>query len=180
VFDVFLFDADFRIERPTRYYRQGLNLLQGEMIRDELAERKHLAVDNSHETKSLLGSVRKSLKNVIRRRSEHTERNGHDDHEQGHTRPSGADSDSSSSSSSSSSSDRPPTPLLDPSTNTNPIQDVDGHRVNLDDGKNKGKKKKTANEMSKHTFYIVNSQLRLKLFARSEVCLFFLPILWEC
>ena len=25
VFDVFLIDSDFKIERPTRYYRQGLH-----------------------------------------------------------------------------------------------------------------------------------------------------------
>ncbi|KIY44775.1 phospholipase D [Fistulina hepatica ATCC 64428] len=30
VWDVFLLDSDFKIERPTRYYRQGLNLLHGE------------------------------------------------------------------------------------------------------------------------------------------------------
>ncbi|KAG8926053.1 Phospholipase D1 [Tulasnella sp. 418] len=30
IFDVFLLDADFAIERPKRYYRQGLNLLHGE------------------------------------------------------------------------------------------------------------------------------------------------------
>ncbi|KAI0036483.1 hypothetical protein K488DRAFT_41109, partial [Vararia minispora EC-137] len=96
VFDVFLLDTDFRIERPKRYYRQD--------------------------------SMSSSLS-----RSNH----------------------------------RPSTPLLDPSTNTNPLEiGVDRPR---DDPKAYDKKgKKTSREMSKHTFYIINSQLRLKLFARSE------------
>ena len=37
MWDVFLIDQDFAIERPTRYYRQGLNLLHidGEDSDDE-------------------------------------------------------------------------------------------------------------------------------------------------
>lgn len=66
--------------------------------------------------------------------------------------------------------------MLDPSTNVNPIQDE--HRDELEevihpDGQNPEKKKKKSKrrtgEVSKHTFYIENSQSRLKLFARNEV-----------
>ena len=58
--------------------------------------------------------------------------------------------------------------MLDPSTNTNPIADDGDQRAPQGmDGKKK-KKSRTSSEMSKHTFYVVNSQMRLKLFARSE------------
>lgn len=87
---------------------------------------------------------------------------------------------------------RAATPLLDPSTNTNPLQDdvgVQGKMANklvmTDKGekRNAGNtemqkkttsiaasaKKKLSTDVSKHTFYILNSQMRLKLFARNEV-----------
>ena len=71
----------------------------------------------------------------------------------------------------------PPTPMLDPSTNTNPLLaqdespgDIGADIVNKSNGKNIKKGKKRATNVSKHTFYIENSQTRLKLFARNEVC----------
>jgi hypothetical protein len=39
-------------------------------------------------------------------------------------------------------------------------------------------KKRTAKDLSHHTFFIENSQMRLKLVARTEVCLFFMK-LWH-
>ncbi|KDQ62566.1 hypothetical protein JAAARDRAFT_171033 [Jaapia argillacea MUCL 33604] len=111
VWDVFLLDSDFKIERPKRVYRQGLNLLHGE----------------------------------------------------------GEDNDETS---------RARSVMLDPSTNTDPLAG-ENHadwetRESWDEdrkGKGKGKdsdKKKSSGEVSKHTFYIENSQMRLKLFARNE------------
>ena len=61
------------------------------------------------------------------------------------------------------------TPILDPSTNTNPLLDQ-----NERNNPNDKKKKKRRADVSKHTFYIENSQMRLKLFARNEVNL--LPV----
>ncbi|EPQ51020.1 phospholipase D [Gloeophyllum trabeum ATCC 11539] len=111
VWDVFLFDPDFKIERPKRYYRAGLNLLHA-------------------------------------------------------------------SSSGSSSSDMPSgrrTPVLDPSTNTDPLIEADSHDRNMNDlqppadGKEaERRKRRKNNEVSKHTFYIENSQMKLKLYARNE------------
>ena len=52
VWDVFLIDTEFRIERPTRYLRQGLNLLQHfEDDRPEEVQPGHesaLVVDHDH------------------------------------------------------------------------------------------------------------------------------------
>ncbi|KAI0317663.1 hypothetical protein OF83DRAFT_1276417 [Amylostereum chailletii] len=168
VWDVFMLDSDFRIERPTRYYRQGLNLLQGEVSAHEHGhhhnqERRSVTApdhDDTTDRMSLLGSIKSRFSRVLH---PHHAYNGDTPRPSTSTRPRSSSVSSSDSSTSSSSSDsRPPTPLLDPSTNTNPI---------TEDGKGRtrpGADKKKSNEMSKHTFYIVNSQLRLKLFARGE------------
>lgn len=55
------------------------------------------------------------------------------------------------------------TPMLDPSTNTNPL-------LGADDRGGDAKKKKKSGDVSKHTFYIENSQMRLKCYAKNEVC----------
>jgi phospholipase D1/2 len=61
---------------------------------------------------------------------------------------------------------RVPTVMLDPSTNKNPLQqgvyDEHGEDVNTTH-------KKLPNDVSKHTFYILNSQTRLKISAKNEV-----------
>jgi phospholipase D1/2 len=166
VFDVFLLDSDFRIERPKRYYRQGFNLLQGDMIREEVAERKHLLAppDDGGDGRSMFGSIkqafsRMSRKSIGERSDAHPGWRSSDD------RTSHASGDDSSDESS---LHRPTTPLLDPSTGTNPLETgVEPPRGGVDAYARKGKK--PSGEMSKHTFYIVNTQMRLKLFARSEV-----------
>lgn len=91
--------------------------------------------------------------------------NGHG----GVSRP-GAESSSSSSSDSSSDASRPVTPMLDPSTNTNPLEHPDEMNNERGGGTDeKKKKRKRTGDVSKHTFYIENSQMRLKLFAHNEV-----------
>jgi len=74
---------------------------------------------------------------------------------------------SSSSSSSSSSDGSGHDMMLDPSTNANPLHGPDepGDRWHPDI-------KKKRKDVSKHTFFISNSQIRLKLFARNQVCSF--------
>ena len=71
-------------------------------------------------------------------------------------------------------------PRVDPSTNVDPVQDAsakgENGKANPDpEGaaaqeakKRKGKRKKNKN-VSKHTFFVTNSQMRLKLFAKNEV-----------
>jgi phospholipase D1/2 len=60
--------------------------------------------------------------------------------------------------------------MLDPSTNTNPLElpdEMNERRTRAGEDDQKKKKKRTG-DVSKHTFYIENSQMRLKLFARNE------------
>ena len=64
--------------------------------------------------------------------------------------------------------------MLDPSTNTNPLlgpEDHDEYKHGEHDESNgrKWKSRLNANEVSKHTFYVENSQMRLKLYAKNEV-----------
>jgi len=58
--------------------------------------------------------------------------------------------------------------MLDPSTNANPLSG-DSEHPNETQPVNYQKRKKRSVDVSKHTFYIVNAQMRLKLFARNEV-----------
>lgn len=51
--------------------------------------------------------------------------------------------------------------MLDPSTNVNPLDTTKEHQD--------GMRLSEATDVSKHVFYVTNSQLRLKLFAKNEV-----------
>ncbi|KAJ7505449.1 phospholipase D [Mycena galericulata] len=158
IWDVFLLDADFDIERPKRYYRKGLKLLHPDSNGDKDAQ----SPDNLHHApqdgdgKSVMGSVRSTFSKMLRRNANGTARE--DDR-----------SSTNSASSGSSVLSEPPAPMLDPSTNANPLagttDQADADRLWHPDEK---KKKKRVEDVSKHTFYIVNSQMRLKLFARNQ------------
>lgn len=170
VHDVFLVDPDFKIERPTRYYRQGLNLITHPEItvQEEKADKKEDHNDVTSMRPSTRGgsSIRSKLSRVFHRR--HSEERSERDVPS--PRPSRVRASSVSSPTSGESMGaelaRQITPILDPSTNTNPLLGPDDHN-----DKNAGDKhKKKAVDVSKHTFYIENSQMRLKLFARNEVC----------
>ncbi|KAJ7212251.1 phospholipase D [Mycena pura] len=162
VWDVFLLDADFDIERPKRYYRQGLKLLHPATGDDEANPQSNglLQPHADHDNKSVMGSIRGSISRLVHR----TRRNEKDM----------ATHDGSSTSSGSSASSvisEAPAPMLDPSTNINPLSattdQADAERPLHPTEK---KKKRRVEDVSKHTFYIVNSQLRLKLFARNQAC----------
>ncbi|KAF9565693.1 phospholipase D [Agrocybe pediades] len=178
VWDVFLLDQDFRIERPKRYYRQGLgNLLhhphqEPTQHHDKAGSETHsdhhepppqiqLSAPDPERT-SMISSIKSRVSKIFHLDHGHLSANGHAGHD--------SDDDGSSVSISSS---RPPTPMLDPSTNTNPLQPDDNKEHHGIDHHGKLKKlKETADkvsgDVSKHTFYIINSQMRLKLIARNE------------
>jgi phospholipase D1/2 len=60
---------------------------------------------------------------------------------------------------------RVPTVMLDPSTNKNPLQQVyDEHGEDVNTTQ-----KKVPKDVSKHTFYVFNSQMKLKMSAKNEV-----------
>ncbi|KAI0647733.1 phospholipase D [Trametes meyenii] len=193
VWDVFMIDQDFKIERPTRYYRQGLNLFH--QLDDHDSDHEDEAKANGHEKPkveiqprprkrlvSTVGSIKSSISKVL-----HLGIQNHHNVHQRHSssvnnladgppiRRRRSDSSSSSSSGSSGPPSRPLTPMLDPSTNANPLENGmhdDGHVDEQDlhpaTEDPTSQKKKGSKDVSKHTFYIVNSQTRLKLYAKNE------------
>jgi phospholipase D1/2 len=208
VWDVFLFDQDFKIERPPRYYRQGLNLLAGHP--DGMGSGKEANGDAADPGEAHVpggGAGRHTVKGTIRHGLKKALRLGHrrrhsDPQVNGNARLNGTgqragDDETSSSSSSSDSESEVSTVhrnMLDPSTNTNPLRDGQDDREGMEDlaqaqaqadsngnpiaavngkkegeEKKKGKKKRSSQDASKHTFYIENSQMRLKLYAKNEV-----------
>ncbi|EMD31658.1 hypothetical protein CERSUDRAFT_100122, partial [Gelatoporia subvermispora B] len=182
--DVFLIDQDFKIERPTRYDRQGLNMFHQLELEEDGEEHEHGhgrdlrrgSADSRkhHYVASIKSRVPKVFSRKHRRgsRVERTDARAVADcasswtRTEWHTRrtidglPGEVPSPPSSS--------RADTPMLDPSTNTNPP--MLGEEQNEQSGgtKTSKKKKSRGNEVSKHTFYIENSQMRLKLFARNK------------
>ncbi|KAF9013434.1 hypothetical protein BDQ17DRAFT_1343417 [Cyathus striatus] len=182
VWDVFLIDSDFRIERPKRYYRQPLNSLlhategqlqgEGEHGGDGHLH-LHLPIihhsNDDQDRRSVIGSIKSRVSRILHLDS-HSAKTFNKPEENGHAENDNLDARSlQSSSSGSSGPSLPPrqrTPMLDPSVNVNPIV-RDGEHSNANDQQQKKKKKSDA-DVSKHTFYIVNSQMRLKLFAKTE------------
>lgn len=167
-----MLDSDFKIERPKRYYRQGFNLLHHDTSdKDEVEGNgsKKATVQYDHESgfAHAFGTMTHRMSKIF-----HV---GH--HEHGHAANGtsasvpGTGGDSDSDSSDSPESSRPATPLLDPSTNTNPLEhpDAQNNARGAAGGEDEKKKKKRAGDVSKHTFFIENSMMRLKLFARNEV-----------
>lgn len=113
-YDVFLFDSDFTIIRPKRYYRQGINILSGH------AAVRHIKLKNGSDTNNNI--------NI----------------------PERVDTD-------------------------NPFS----REIIVRSGEGQGSKAhnmhdETEHEASQHTFYIVNSQRKLKLVAKNAVGSLFL------
>ncbi|KAN0129506.1 phospholipase D [Lactarius tabidus] len=170
VWDVFLLDEDFKIERPTRYYRQGLNLLHGDSTGDAKSDSTSLNPGRSCDSantdrKALLGSIRSRLSHVLHPHPDSRHAftssapdDGDESHVRSDTEVDSLDPDS-----------RPPTPRLDPSTNTNPLNEDTALAPHPPrEGAECKKERRASGDVSKHTFYIENSQMRLKLYARSE------------
>jgi phospholipase D1/2 len=127
-----------------------------------------LEVQSNPEKKTLFGTMKGTLSHLIH--PDLSERRL-----RGRTDPGdnpGSDSDTSEDSSVPS---RAPTPMLDPSTNPNPLDTVNAHKEDEHDDmedrawKAPDKKKKKPKDVSKHTFFISNSQMKLKLIAKNEV-----------
>ncbi|KAG6918332.1 hypothetical protein DXG01_015191 [Tephrocybe rancida] len=153
VWDVFLIDPDFEIERPKRYYRQGLHLLHADGLG---SSHKPDKIPDRPETgqRTMIGSVTTKFSKLFHsdgKRRAASVNNTHQD---------GIGSEHASTSSSESVASQAPSAMLDPSTNINPLA-----------GKNNepaAEGKDHSEDVSKHTFYVTNAQVRLKLFARNE------------
>jgi len=189
-FDVFLLDSDFKIERPTRYYRQGFNLLRDSSDDDDDDDEKkaekgkgkgkevdrsppgrqgqndtdnvHLAPSGDIDCMSTLGSIKSRISKVFKRKKAQDPESP--------SRPDGSVlgqppriSTDDTASTVSLGSMRAPTPILDPSTNTNPLLDPDEHQDH-----SHPQNKRTPHEVSRHTFYIENSQMKLKITAKNK------------
>jgi phospholipase D1/2 len=159
IWDVFLIDSDFRIEQPKRYYRQGLNLLHSGDANGVMPDKPQnkLRITQTCDSLSLMGTIKSKVSKVF-----HI-----DGHRRAATTNDANDSGDGCNSSSSSIAYEPPPPMLDPSTNANPLSGDPEHPSTS--STTNDKKQKRSLDVSKHTFYIVNSQMRLKLSARNEV-----------
>ncbi|KAG2065325.1 phospholipase D [Suillus decipiens] len=189
IWDVFLFDTDFKIIRPTRYYRKGLHLLHSEPEDREFLVGLNKTQQQPHpETQmeypqaqvdclSAIDSIKSRLSRALRFANRSSPNitvttdgvvqcNGDVAGETGHMRTESISSGSSAITS------RPATPMLDPSTHVNPLKSSSAAEGRETQGETNGqdgrKKKKRTDDVSKHTFYVENSQMRLKLFARNE------------
>ncbi|PCH39780.1 phospholipase D [Wolfiporia cocos MD-104 SS10] len=182
VWDVFLIDSEFKIERPTRYYRQGLNMFhqfEDDHADDEDAHAHlngHVSEHASerHHLSSTIGSIKSRISRTLQVKHPHADEHGRRAHS---TDGRGGASTSihrtssafSPGPSSPATSSRPLTPMLDPSTHVNPLLSPEDHDEQHQEAPgDHDDKRKRENEVSKHTFYIENSQMRLKLFAKNE------------
>jgi phospholipase D1/2 len=179
VWDVFMLDPDFQIERPKRYYRQGLGLLQGERDDDSDDDNDHEGqlvrnVERQEHTVKVISTVRNKLAGALhigsRRHAASESALREIDHD---ARQINEDVVSLSSDSSLTSlpSNAGGNMRIDPSTNVNPLEIADGDagQVTIPQNEKEKKKQQKSTDVSKHTFYIENSQMRLKLFAKNEV-----------
>lgn len=154
VWDVFLLDSTFDIERPKRYYRQGLTILH-DISNDAITTKNgsHVAQDDHM---SLIGSIKSKVSKIF--------------HMDGHQRAAttnGANAGDRGYAPSSLYTIPRPSPMLDPSTNFNPLS-LDQEQPDESHEPQRVNGKKRSADVSKHTFYIVNAQMRLKLCARNE------------
>ncbi|KAI5121406.1 hypothetical protein M0805_003178 [Coniferiporia weirii] len=188
VWDVFMLDSDFRIERPKRYYRQGLNLLHHETFEPPRKAQEVQRTDA--ETHSTLGKVKAKVGRALHFRvgGRHTRMGSTSGRHsttvasihRSRSRPRSGSVSSSGSSNASTHMNSEPA-LVDPSTNLNAMRagehdendntlaeptDLDDLNAGQDQKKTKGKKR--SKDVSKHTFFVSNSQMRLKLFAKNE------------
>ena len=184
VFDVFLLDSDFKIERPTRYYRQGLHLLRdgGDDSEKKTDKGKGKEIDRSLPTHhgegvtgkdqllppedidcmSTLGSIKGKISHVFKRKKASEPEALPGPSAAGSGGPPRISTDGTVSTVSLH-SERAPTPILDPSTHTNPL--LSPHE---DRDPPHPSRKGSQDDVSKHTFYIENSQMKLKINAKNE------------
>lgn len=174
VWDVFLLDSDFLIIQPVRYYRKGFHLLRHESS-DDNAHGNHTAREvvrtvPEHEAKcpSFMESCKSQLSRVfcfghhpppnltaeiVEKRSSNRQSDGW--YDAGLSIGSGVSPSMRS-------------PMVDPSTNRDPLSTDAEDRDAQPTIEEKGQGGKRPQDVSKHTFYVQNSQMKLKLTARNE------------
>ncbi|GAB1517613.1 Phospholipase D1 [Rhizoctonia solani] len=174
IFDVFLLDADFAIERPVRYYRQGLSFLHGALDNDDdAAERKHSHTREIEPEQSKSGAIKRTFQSIGHTTGRTSGVSGPRNSSQ-----SGAGASKGHSRRRSSTGTRPqdnhiPAPdVTDMISSSESSSDEEDPTIaanqGVDNSKKKKKNKANLADVSQHTFYIQNSQNRLKLVAKNE------------
>ena len=203
IFEVFMLDSDFKVERPKRIYRQGLNILHhndhggddqhqpAQFPRQDGAELNPSAADRDGSEKS--GKLR-SLRSGFARVFHHSVKSAHSlpppPEKQHDVQTSTTFSPSSYVSTSFVGSEdggenaegASLSPVVDPSTNMDPLRaetwtDEEMSPRLCKEGESHEtarKKKRRVKDVSRHTFFIENSQMRLRLLAKNGVGLPFL------
>ncbi|KAJ1309919.1 hypothetical protein OPQ81_006678 [Rhizoctonia solani] len=177
IFDVFLLDSDFAIERPVRYYRQGLSFLHGALDNDDdAAEKKHShtrEIEPSHSTGRAIKRTFQSIGHTTGRNASGV--GGSRDGSQPNVGASGSKGHArrrSSTGTRPQDNSLPAPNVAGTITSSESSSDEEDPAVAANQGidNNKKKKKNKANlaDVSQHTFYIQNSQNRLKLVAKNE------------
>ncbi|KAG8716450.1 Phospholipase D1 [Ceratobasidium sp. 423] len=174
IFDVFLLDSEFTIERPVRYYRQGLSFLHGTVDNDDdAAEKKHShtrEIEPQHSKSRAIKRTFQSIGHTTGRSSSGSAR----DVSQPNTGTSGKGHARRRSSTGTRPQDNnlPAPDVTDMISSSESSSDDEDPTVTANQGvdNTKKKKKNKANltDVSQHTFYIQNSQNRLKLVAKNE------------
>ena len=161
VFDIFLFDSDFKIERPARYYRRGLHLLgdssddddekvdmgKGKGVDRSARQQQAKNTDSGHFTPtgnanriSTMGTIRSKMLKVFKRKQA--------PEPEVPPRSSGSGSGG---------------PLRVPTDDTASTVSTASLRSERDPPE-----KRNLDEVSNYTFYIKNSQMKLKIDSKSE------------
>lgn len=197
VWDVFLLDPDFKIERPKRYYRQGLNIFHAKRVKEEVGSRvPRISSNTESNVKEEQDEFERRDNHTMKQKFDRMSKTLHRMHWPGTRRgtttspsspsasvragPSRRESDGTelsralSNSSTGSQSDHER--VVDPSTNMDALREpTRAEQRNPEDAPEGAEGKQAAKnhankDVSKHTFFITNSQMRLKCFAKSEVC----------
>ncbi|KAI6044835.1 phospholipase D [Pisolithus marmoratus] len=174
VLDVFLLDSEFRVVQPVRYYRKGLHLLRHESPdvnahgSSRAREDGPTVPEDEATCLSWIEACRNKLSRVLcfghhsppNLTSESAERPNS-------TRLSGRWDDAGLSIGSVVS---PPvqSPMVDPSTNQDPLATDMEDRNAEPPIEEQGRRQKRPQDVSRHTFYVQNSQMKLKLTAHNE------------
>ena len=146
---------------------KGIHRFVPQQERDDGTNSVYLALPGDADRISTLGSIRSKMLKVFKRDKAPESEVPPRPTGSGSGRPPRVSTDDTASTTSttstpSSHSEQHQTPRFDPSTNANPLFDPDESR-NRPNPSNKNR-----NDLSKHTFYIENSQMKLTLNAKNE------------
>jgi phospholipase D1/2 len=174
-----LLDSDFTIERPVRYYRQGLSFLHGAIENDDdEAEKKHTHTREIEPHLSKSQTIKRTFQSIghsAGRTAPGGDKDKSSTHTNGDTHPRARSGSLGATGSNVRPREGLPMPdMTDMISSGESSSDDEDPTMAANQGADKDKKKKgkgktSLADVSQHTFYIQNSQNRLKLVAKNEV-----------